>query len=128
DDFEALADALGAGGAMDEDTAYVEAVGSARALASLQFMGLPLPQDRLGGVLRYQTDHDEVGRATSCGPRTSRLMVQVLTREAIRLDIPLFNQTTAVRLLVAPGARRRAVGALAIAPRRRTAENPFGLV
>ena len=61
---------------MDEDTAYVEAVGSARALASLQFMGLPLPQDRLGGVLRYQTDHDEVGRATSCGPRTSRLMVQ----------------------------------------------------
>jgi len=64
DDFRALADALGAGGAMDEDTAYVEAVGSARALASLQFMGLPLPQDRLGGVLRYQTDHDEVGRAT----------------------------------------------------------------
>ncbi len=79
DNFRALADALGAGGAMDEDTAYVEAVGSQRALASLQFMGLPLPQDRLGGVLRYQTDHDEVGRATSCGPRTSRLMVQVLT-------------------------------------------------
>jgi succinate dehydrogenase / fumarate reductase, flavoprotein subunit len=78
DDFRALADALGAGGAMDEDSAYVEAVGSARALSSLQFMGLPIPQDRLGGVLRYQTDHDEVGRATSCGPRTSRLMVQVL--------------------------------------------------
>ena len=32
DDFRALSDALGAGGAMDEDTAYVEAVGSARAL------------------------------------------------------------------------------------------------
>ena len=31
DDFWAMADALGAGGAMDEDTAYVEAVGSARA-------------------------------------------------------------------------------------------------
>ena len=45
---------------MDEDTAYIEAVGSVRALASLQFMGLPLPQDRLGGILRYQTDHDEV--------------------------------------------------------------------
>ena len=30
--FRALADALGAGGAMDEDTAYVEAVGSVRAL------------------------------------------------------------------------------------------------
>jgi succinate dehydrogenase / fumarate reductase flavoprotein subunit len=127
DDFRALADALAAGGAMDEDTAYVEAVGSVRALASLQFMGLPLPQDRLGGVLRYQTDHDEVGRATSCGPRTSRLMVQVLTREAIHLGIPIFNHTTAVRLLVASGEKRRVIGALAIAPKRRTTENPYGL-
>ena len=33
DDFNAVADALGAGGAMDEDVAYVEAVGSPRALA-----------------------------------------------------------------------------------------------
>jgi succinate dehydrogenase / fumarate reductase flavoprotein subunit len=128
DDFRALADALGAGGAMDEDTAYVEAVGSARALASLQFMGLPIPQDRLGGVLRYQTDHDEVGRATSCGPRTSRLMVQALTREAIRLDIPIFNSTTGVRLLIASEGDARAVGVLAIAPKRRTTDNPFGFV
>ena len=28
-----------------------------------------------------QTDHDEVGRATSCGPRTSRLMVKALCEE-----------------------------------------------
>ena len=111
DDFRAMADALGAGGAMDEDTAYVEAVGSARALSSLQFMGLPIPQDRLGGVLRYQTDHDEVGRATSCGPRTSRLMVQALAREAIRLNVPIFNHTTGVRLLVERRtAPRRSLG------------------
>ena len=84
DDYRAMAQALGAGGAMNEDAAYIEAVGSPRALSSLQFMGLPIPQDRLGGVLRYQTDHDETGRATSCGPRTSRLMVQALAKEAIR--------------------------------------------
>src|ERR1700722_2318529 len=126
DDFRALADAVAAGGAMDEDTAYAEAVGSVRALASLQFMGLPLPQDRLGGVLRYQTDHDEVGRATSCGPRTSRLMVQVLTREAIHLGIPILNHTTGVRLLVASGEKRRVIGVLAMARKRRTAENPHG--
>jgi succinate dehydrogenase / fumarate reductase, flavoprotein subunit len=77
--------------------------------------------------LRYQTDHDEVGRATSCGPRTSRLMVLVLTREAIRLEIPIFNHTTGIRLLVAPGEKHRAVGVLAMAPKRRTAENPYGL-
>jgi succinate dehydrogenase / fumarate reductase, flavoprotein subunit len=128
DDLRALADALASGGAMDEDTAYVEAVGSLRALASLQFMGLPLPQDRLGGVLRYQTDHDEVGRATSCGPRTSRLMVQVLTQEASHLGIPIFNRTTGVRLLVDPSERRRAIGVLGAAPKRHTPENPYGLI
>jgi hypothetical protein len=71
DDFIKLAADIGSGGAMDADTAYVEAVGSIPAFAGLQYLGLPLPQDRFGAVLRYQTDHDDVGRATSCGPRTS---------------------------------------------------------
>ena len=128
DDYRAMAEALGAGGAMNEDAAYIEAVGSSRALSSLQFMGLPIPQDRLGGVLRYQTDHDEVGRATSCGPRTSRLMVQVLTKEAIRLNVPIFNHTTGVRLLIEPGAQPRCVGMVAMSPRRRADDNPLGLV
>ncbi|MGO8126583.1 hypothetical protein ACC728_37155, partial [Rhizobium ruizarguesonis] len=78
DNYKAMARAIRSGGAMDEETAYVEAVGSSRMMASLQFLGLPLQQDPLGGTLRYQTDHDEVGSATSCGPRTSRLMVKVL--------------------------------------------------
>jgi succinate dehydrogenase / fumarate reductase, flavoprotein subunit len=128
DDYRAMADALGAGGAMNEDTAYIEAVGSSRALSSLQFIGLPIPQDRLGGVLRYQTDHDEVGRATSCGPRTSRLMVQVLAKEAVRLNVPMFNHTTGVRLLIEPGAQARCVGVVAISPKRRAGDNPLGLV
>ena len=128
DDYRAMADALGAGGAMNEDAAYIEAVGSSRALSSLQFMGLPIPQDRLGGVLRYQTDHDEVGRATSCGPRTSRLMVQVLAKEAIRLNVPTFNHTTGVRLLIERGASARCAGVVAMSPKRRTDDNPMGLV
>ena len=123
--FKGLARAIRAGGAMDEDTAYVEAVGSARMMASLQYLGLPLPQDRFGGTLRYQTDHDEVGRATSCGPRTSRLMVKVLAQEAIRLGVPLFNHTTAVRILVEDG---RAAGILAVRPKQAGPENPLGLV
>ncbi|SQD07279.1 fumarate reductase/succinate dehydrogenase flavoprotein domain-containing protein [Escherichia coli] len=36
-----------------------------------------------------KTDHDEAGRATSCGPRTSRLMVKVLLEEVQRLAIPV---------------------------------------
>ena len=128
DDFNAMAEALGAGGAMDEDVAYVEAIGSPRALASLQFLGLPLPQDRLGAVLRYQTDHDEAGRATSCGPRTSRLMVQVLANEAIRVETPFVTGAIGVRILIEPGPPRRLVGLLAMRPKDRSPVNPMGFV
>jgi succinate dehydrogenase/fumarate reductase flavoprotein subunit len=124
DDFRAMAAAIGAGGAMDGDTAYIEAVGSVRSMASLQYLGLPLPQDHLGGTLRYQTDHDEVGRATSCGPRTSRLMVKVLAEEALRLGVPIYNQTTVLRLLT-EGDRLH--GALCIRTRDRSEANPLGL-
>ncbi len=124
DNFKAMARAIRAGGAMDEDAAYVEAVGSVRAMASLQYLGLPLPQDDFGGTLRYQTDHDDVGRATSCGPRTSRLMVKVLAGEALRLGIAFFNHTTGVQILVAQG---RAAGILAVRPKAQTPENPYGL-
>jgi succinate dehydrogenase / fumarate reductase flavoprotein subunit len=129
DNFQEMARAIRSGGAMDEDTAYVEAVGSVRAMASLQFMGLPLPQDAFGGTLRYQTDHDEVGRATSCGPRTSRLMVQVLAREALRLGVPFFNQTTGVQILTSgAGNLRRVIGILAVRARAQSQRNPYGLV
>ena len=124
DDFRALAAAIAAGGAMDADTAYIEAVGSVRSMASLQYLGLPLPQDPLGGTLRYQTDHDEVGRATSCGPRTSRLMVKVLAEEAIRLGVPIHNQTTVLRLMV---EGNRLHGAICARPQARSDGNPFGL-
>lgn len=128
DDFQAMAAAIRAGGAMDEDTAYIEAVGSIRAMASLQYLGLPLPQDDLGGTLRYQTDHDEVGRATSCGPRTSRLMVKVLAEEAMRLNIPLYNHTTAVKVLTdGQGATARVTAVLAIRPKTSSEANPYGL-
>ena len=129
DDYQAMAAAIGAGGAMDQNIAYIEAVGSVRAMASLQYLGLPLPQDELGGTLRYQTDHDEVGRATSCGPRTSRLMVKVLAEEAIRLGIPFFNQTTAVKVLTQEtGDGPQVLGLLAIRPRLSGPKNPLGLV
>lgn len=125
DNFKAMAEAIGAGGAMDKDTAYIEAVGSVRAMSSLQFLGLPLPVDSYGGVLRYQTDHDEVGRATSCGPRTSRLMVKVLAHEAIHLGVPIFNQTTAVQILT---EGEKLSGVLCIEPKSENESNPLGIV
>jgi succinate dehydrogenase/fumarate reductase flavoprotein subunit len=128
DNYLDMARAIRAGGAMDQDTAYIEAVGSSRAMASLQYLGLPLPQDAFGGTLRYKTDHDEVGRATSCGPRTSRLMVKVLAEEALRLGIPFYNQTTAVKILAnGQGDGRQTCGVLTIRSTEKSETNPFGL-
>ncbi len=126
DDFTKMAQALGAGGAMDADVAYVEAVGSIDAFAGLKYLGLPLPQDRYGAVLRYQTDHDEFGRATSCGPRTSRLMVKVLVEEAIRLGIPFLDHSTAMSLLKSgTGDAEKAAGLVVVT--RTNHDNPHGL-
>lgn len=127
DSFLKLADALASGGAMDHDTAYVEAVGSLHTLGGLQFLGLELPEDRYGAILRYQTDHDEAGRATSCGPRTSRLMVKVLLEEVQRLSIPLLSSATIIKLLRQhdDSGSERVVGAIMVTGSR--AHNPWGL-
>jgi succinate dehydrogenase/fumarate reductase flavoprotein subunit len=128
DNFVQLAKDISSGGCMDKDTAYIESVGSINAFAGLQYMGLPLPQDRFGSVLRYQTDHDEVGRATSCGPRTSRLMVKVLCEEALRLKVDFLKDTTGIKILKSQNDQGQEIvkGVLAI-DRNRT-ENEFGFV
>ncbi|EMP5336909.1 FAD-binding protein [Citrobacter freundii] len=127
DNFLKLANAIGSGGCMDHDTAYVEAVGSIHTLAGLQYLGLELPEDKFGAILRYQTDHDEAGRATSCGPRTSRLMVKVLLDELIQLNIPLLSGATALRLLRLNDEEgtERCSGAVVSTGSR--SHNPYGL-
>ncbi|MCH6259013.1 FAD-binding protein [Puniceicoccaceae bacterium K14] len=99
DNFVNYAKSLCSGGAMNFSTAYVEAVGSNDAVGGLQFMGLPLPHDDQGAVLRYQTDHDEAGRATSCGPRTSKLMVKVLFDEALTLGARILPSCSGIQIV-----------------------------
>lgn len=127
DNFKKLAQDIGSGGCMDLDTAYIEATGSLGAFAGLQYMGLPLPQDRFGAVLRYKTDHDEVGRATSCGPRTSRLMVKVLAEEAIRLDVPFLQGTTAVKIFYKNNNPEEGISGV-LATKRDDKSNPHNLI
>ena len=48
------------------------------------------------------------GRATSCGPRPSRLMVQVLAREAIRLGMPISTRRPGLHIWWRTATRRAA--------------------
>mgnify|MGYP003752170497 CR=1 FL=1 len=127
DNFVKYAESLCSGGAMDFSTAYVEAVGSNDAIGGLQFMGLPLPHDDQGAILRYQTDHDEAGRATSCGPRTSKLMVKVLFDEALTLGVRILPSCSGIRIVkeTVDGVER-VCGVIAL--HREEKRNEYGLV
>lgn len=127
DNFIKYAEGLCSGGAMNFSTAYIEAVGSNDAVGGLQFMGLPLPHDDQGAILRYQTDHDEAGRATSCGPRTSKLMVKVLFEEALRLGARILPSCSGIRIVKENvDGEERVCGVIAL--HREKKRNVYGLV
>jgi len=127
DNFVKYAQSLCSGGAMDFSTAYVEAVGSIDAMGSLQYMGLPLPHDNQGAILRYKTDHDEAGRATSCGPRTSKLMVKVLFEEALTLGVHILPSCSGIQIVKQTvDGEERVCGVIAL--HREEKRNAYGLV
>ena len=126
DDVVNVAKSISAGGAMDGDLAYIEAACSFLAIDGLRTYGLAIPQDRFGAILRYKTDHDEAGRATSCGPRTSRMMVKVLTLEAERSGVTLLDGYTVIQLI--KDKHNRCQGALALSVAEQNEENKYGLV
>ena len=127
DNFVSYAEGLCSGGAMNFSTAYIEAVGSVDALGGLLYMGLPLPHDENGAILRYQTDHDEAGRATSCGPRTSKLMVKVLFEEAITLGMRILPSCSVIRILKhTVDGTEQVYGAIAL--HRDEERNAYGMI
>ena len=104
DSIASMAETLFSGGAMDGPTALAEAALSARGFLHLADIGVPFPQDRYGCFPGYQTDHDPAGRASSCGPYTSRDMTRQLEQEARLWGAELWGGYQAVRLLTADGA------------------------
>lgn len=55
-------------------------------------------------------------------------MVKVLAEEALRLDIPFYNHTTAVKVLTeGQGDQAHVVGVLTVRPRTGSDANPYGL-
>lgn len=127
DNFIQYAESLCAGGAMNFSTAYIEAVGSNDAVGGLQYMGLPLPHDDQGAILRYQTDHDEAGRATSCGPRTSKLMVKVLFKEALMLGVRILPGCSGIQIVKETVDGEEQVSGV-IALHREEKRNEYGLI
>ena len=106
-----MAGDLAAGGSMHGDIALIEAAVSTQGFFNLVNLGVPFPHDVMGQHIGYKTDHDPKRRATSCGPYTSKNMVQALIAEVRRRNISVAENRVAVKLLTDP-EEKRAVGAI----------------
>lgn len=101
-----MAQTLFAGGSMDGDLALVEAAHSLASFFNLVNAGVPFPFNTFGEYVGYKTDHDPRERASSIGPYTSRVMTEVLEREAERRGVCVIDGMRVVKLLRAEGAGR----------------------
>ena len=109
DSVREMAGTLFAGGAMDGDTATIEAAWSARAFYHLVDAGVGFPYNRAGEFVGYKTDHDPRQRATSAGPYTSRAMVEALQA---RVEVSGASMSGGYRLVDLVIADGRVAGAL----------------
>jgi len=103
DSVREMAETLFAGGAMDGDTALVEAAWSARAFFHLVEAGVPFPYNGYGEFVGYKTDHDPRQRATSVGPYTSKSMVEHLQAQVEAAGVPIRDGYRIVDLIVVRG-------------------------
>lgn len=80
DSVRSLAKSFFSGGGMHGDHAYAMAAASAGCFYKLVSLGVPFPHNEWGEFVGYRTDHDEVSRATSAGPLTSKWMAEALLK------------------------------------------------
>ncbi len=125
DSAESFARSLTAAGCVHEDLALAEAVGSLREFYHLVQAGVPFPQDNLGNYVGYKTDHDPFQRATSAGPRTSRMMSLRLQEQAEDFGVRIFDRQEVVRLITrGRGGNKRILGVLTADRRRADGRRP----
>ena len=117
DSVQKMAEDLFSGSCMHGDIAKVEAALSTRCFYNLVELGVPFPQNQFGEFTGFQTDHDEVSRGTSAGPKTSIMMVEKLLEEVERRQIPILDYHDVVELLVEEqNEQTKIVGLISVDP------------
>jgi succinate dehydrogenase/fumarate reductase flavoprotein subunit len=114
-----FAKTLTAAGCCHGDLALAEAIGSLREFYHLVQAGVPFPHDPTGSYIGYKTDHDPYERATSAGPKTSKLMSECLQKQVARYGIRIYDNQEVAHLLTAGGfdkltAGKRIIGVVTI--------------
>jgi len=112
-----MAKTLFSGGCMHGDIALVEAALSPRCFYKLVDIGVPFPHNRYGEYVGYKTDHDPRQRATSCGPLTSKFMVEKLENQVKHKGIKIFDGFQVIGILTVYDEKtgeKRAAGLVAL--------------
>ncbi len=124
DSAEAFAKSITAAGCCHGDLALAEAVGSLREFYHLVQAGVPFPHDSTGSFLGYKTDHDPYERATSAGPKTSKMMCECLQRQVERYGIGIFDHQELAHLITSgTGQKKRIIGIITINKKMLNARN-----
>jgi succinate dehydrogenase/fumarate reductase flavoprotein subunit len=115
DSAEEFAKSLTAAGCCHGDIALAEAIGSLREFYHLVQAGVPFPHDSMGRYIGYKTDYDPYERATSAGPKTSKMMSECLQRQVVRYGIGIFdNQELAHLITSGAGKKKRIIGIITV--------------
>lgn len=99
DSPKAMAQDLFNGKCVDGDIAYAEAALSVPCFLHLCELGVEFPVNRYGEYVGYKTDHDPRARATSVGPLTSKMMTEMLEKEAQRRNIQIFDKLQIIEFI-----------------------------
>jgi succinate dehydrogenase/fumarate reductase flavoprotein subunit len=99
DSAEDLAKSITAAGCAHHDLALAEGIGSLREFYHLVQAGVPFPHDGQGSYIGYKTDHDPYQRATSAGPKTSKIMSECLQRQVEQHKIAIHDNQEVARLI-----------------------------
>lgn len=99
DSIDEMARTLYDGGAVNGDTALIEAACSVQSFFKLANLGVPFPTNQYGEYVGYKTDHDPRQRATSAGPLTSRYMTQVLEKAVRAKGVSIMDGIQVVQLM-----------------------------
>lgn len=118
-----FAKSITAAGCCHGDLALAEAIGSLREFYHLVEAGVPFPHDSTGSYIGYKTDNDPYERATSAGPKTSKLMCERLQEQVERHGIRIYDNQEVAHLVT---TGKRIIGVVTIDKKSLNSKN-FGI-
>jgi succinate dehydrogenase/fumarate reductase flavoprotein subunit len=124
---KAFADTLTAAGSCHADLALAEGISSLREFYHLVGAGVAFPTDPMGAFVGYKTDYDPAERATSAGPKTSKLMSECLQKQVEQCGIRIFDHQEVAHLLtIGSGKSKRIAGIVTLDTMQRTEDRGPG--